>query len=188
MGAALPVRGDISAEELRRLARFEADGRVACRLLALGNALDGMSRERAARQAGMDRQTLRDWVIRFNAAGIDGLRDRPRSGRPPFLDEGQMAALKAIVLRGPDPERDGLSAWTAKDLCQIALDRFGVSYSENGMLDLLHGLNLSWQKTRPVHPQADPKAQAAFKKVPAADRRDRRRPSRGRAARALVLG
>ena len=164
MGAALPVRGDISAEELRRLARFEADGRVACRLLALGNALDGMSRERAARQAGMDRQTLRDWVIRFNAAGIDGLRDRPRSGRPPFLDEGQMAALKAIVLRGPDPERDGLSAWTAKDLCQIALDRFGVSYSENGMLDLLHGLNLSWQKTRPVHPQADPKAQAAFKK------------------------
>ena len=57
--AALPVRGDISAEELRRLARFEADGRVACRLLALGNALDGMSRERAAHQAGMDRQTLR---------------------------------------------------------------------------------------------------------------------------------
>jgi transposase len=164
MGAALSIRGDMPAEELRRLARLERDGRVACRLLALGNALDGMGRERAARQAGMDRQTLRDWVIRFNAAGIDGLRDRPRSGRPPFLDEGQIAALKAIVLRGPNPERDGVSAWTAKDLCQIALDRFGVSYSENGMLDLLHGLNLSWQKTRPVHPQADPKAQAAFKK------------------------
>ena len=164
MAAALSIRGDMPAEELRRLARLERDGRVACRLMALANALDGMSRERAAHQAGMDRQTLRDWVIRFNAAGIDGLRDRPRSGRPPFLDEGQMAALKAIVLRGPKPERDGVSAWTARDLCQIALDRFGVSYSENGMLDLLHGLNLSWQKTRPVHPQADPKAQAAFKK------------------------
>ena len=164
MGAALPVRGDIPAAELRRLARFEADGRVACRLLALANALDGMSRERAAKQAGMDRQTLRDWVIRFNAAGVEGLRDRPRSGRPPFLDEGQMAAFKAMVLRGPDPERDGLSSWTAKDLCRIAEDRFGVSYSENGMLDLLHGLDLSWQKTRPVHPQADPKAQQAFKK------------------------
>ena len=73
MGAALSIRGDMPAEELRRLARLERDGRVACRLLALGNALDGMSRERAARQAGMDRQTLRDWVIRFNAAGIDGL-------------------------------------------------------------------------------------------------------------------
>ena len=164
MGAALPIRGDIPAAELRRLARLEGDGRVACRLLALANALDGMSRELAAKQAGMDRQTLRDWVIRFNAEGVVGLGDRPRSGRPPFLGDGQMAAFKAIVLRGPDPERDGVSSWTAKDLCRIAHDRFGVSYSENGMLDLLHGLGLSWQKTRPVHPRADPKAQAAFKK------------------------
>jgi transposase len=164
MGAALPIRGDVPSEELRRLARLEADGRVACRILALANALAGMSRERAARQAGMDRQTLRDWVIRFNAEGVGGLRDRPRSGRPPFLDEGQMATFKARVLRGPDPERDGVSSWTAKDLCRIVEDRFGVSYSENGMLDLLHGLGLSWQKTRPVHPQANPKAQMAFKK------------------------
>ena len=165
MGAALPVRGDIPAAELRRLARLEGDGRVACRLLALANALDGMSRERAAKQAGMDRQTLRDWVVRFNAEGVGGLRDRPRSGRPPFLREGQMAAFKALVLRGPNPERDGLSSWTAKDLCRLAEKRFGVTYSENGMLDLLHGLDLSWQKTRPVHPQANPKAQQAFKKT-----------------------
>jgi putative transposase len=164
MGAALPVRGDIPAAELRRLARREGDGRVACRLLALANALDGMSRERAAKQAGLDRQTLRDWVVRFNAEGVGGLRDRPRSGRPPFLSEGQMAALKALVPRGPNPEHDGVSSWTAKDLCRMVLDRFGVSYSENGMLDLLHGLDLSWQKTRPVHPQANPKAQMAFKK------------------------
>jgi transposase len=165
MGAALAVRGDIATEELRRLARLEDDGRVACRLLALANALDGMSREQAAKQAGMGRQTLRDWVIRFNVGGVEGLRDRPRSGRPPFLGEGQMAAFKALVLRGPDPERDGVSSWTAKDLCRMVLDCFGVSYSENGMLDLLHGLGLSWQKTRPVHPQANPKAQQAFKKT-----------------------
>lgn len=165
MGAALPVRGDVTSVELRRLARLEADGRVACRILALANALDGMSREQAAKQAGMDRQTLRDWVIRFNAEGMDGLRDRPRSGRPAFLDEGQMAALKALVLRGPNPERAGVSSWTAKDLCRIVENRFGVSYSENGMLDLLHGLGLSWQKTRPIHPQANSKAQQAFKKT-----------------------
>jgi transposase len=164
MGVALSIRGDMPAEELRRLARLEGDGRVACRLIALANALDGMSRERAAKQAGMDRQTLRDWVIRFNAAGVEGLGDRPRSGRPPFLGEGQMAAFKALVLRGPDPERAGVSSWTARDLCRLVEERFRVSYSENGMLDLLHGLGLSWQKTRPVHPQADPKAQAAFKK------------------------
>ena len=81
MGAALSLRGDMPAEELRRLARLERDGRVACRLMALANALDGMSRDRAAKQAGMDRQTLRDWVIRFNATGVEGLGDRPRKRR-----------------------------------------------------------------------------------------------------------
>jgi transposase len=167
MGAPVPIRDDVPAEELRRLARLEANGRVACRLLALANALDGMSRERAARQAGMDRQTLRDWVIRFNAEGVEGLHDRPRSGRPTWLDDGQMAAFKALVLRGPDPERDGVSGWRAKDLCRIVEDRFGVRYSENGMLQLLKSLELSWQKARPIHPEADLAAQAAFKKTSA---------------------
>ena len=165
MGAALSIRGDMPAEELRRLARLERDGR-----------------------AGMDRQTLRDWVIGFNATGVEGLGDRPRSGRPSFLGEGQMAAFKALVLRGPDPERDGVSSWTAKDLCRLVEERFGVSYSENGMLDLLHGLDLSWQKTRPIHPQADPKAQVAFKKVPGPDRRGQSRASRRPRSRGLVLG
>jgi transposase len=164
MAAAIPIRSDIPAEELRRLARQERNGRVACRLLALANVRDGMSREDAARQAGMDRQTLRDWVIRFNAEGIEGLRDRPKSGRPSWLDDGQLAALKALVLRGPDPERDGVSTWRAKDLCRIVEDRFGVSDTENGMLRLLHDLGLSWQKARPVHPEADLKAQERFKK------------------------
>ena len=170
MGATIPIGSDIPAEELRRLARQESNGRVACRLLALANALDGMSREAAARQAGMDRQTLRDWVIRFNAAGVEGLRDRPKSGRPSWLDEGQLATLKALALRGPDPERDGVSTWRAKDLCRIVEERFGVRYTKNGMLRLLHELGLSWQKARPVHPEADPKAQERFKKIPRTDR------------------
>jgi putative transposase len=119
IGAPVLIRTDIPAGELRRLARQESNGRVACRLLALANVLAGMSREQAARQAGMDRQTLRDWVIRFNAAALEGLRDRPKSGRPSWLDEGQLATLKALVLRGPDPERDGVSTWRAKDLCRI---------------------------------------------------------------------
>jgi transposase len=74
--------------------------------------------------------------------------------------------LRALVLRGPDPERDGVSTWRAKDLCRIVEARFGVAYSENGMLRLLHDLGLSWQKTRPIHPEADLKAQAHFKKIP----------------------
>ncbi|MFC7693776.1 transposase [Paeniroseomonas aquatica] len=120
MGAAVPIRTDIEAAELRRLARREADGRVAARLLGLANVLDGMSRDVAARAAGMDRQTLRDWVHRFNAAGVAGLRDQPRPGRPVWLTEGQQATLKAIVLRGPDPDREGVSAWRIVDLCRIA--------------------------------------------------------------------
>ena len=114
MGSALAIRDDVPAAELRRLARLEDDGRVACRLLALANALEGMSRAGAAEQAGMDRQTLRDWVLRFNQAGVEGLCDRPRRGRPSFLTEGQLATFKAWVLRGPDPERDGRSSWTAR--------------------------------------------------------------------------
>ena len=137
---------------------------MASRLLGLANALAGMDRGQAARLAGMDRQTLRDWVIRFNAAGVEGLRDRPKSGRPSWLDEGQLATFKALVLRGPDPERDGVSSWRAKDLCRIVEARFGVRYAENGMLRLLHDLGLSWQKARPVHPEADLRAQARFKK------------------------
>jgi transposase len=164
MPEARPIRDDIPAKELRRRARRETNGRVASRLLALANALDGMDRGEAARRAGMDRQTLRDWVIRFNQEGVEGLRDRPKSGRPTWLDEGQMASLRALVLRGPDPECDGVSTWRAKDLCRIVNTRFGVAYSENGMLRLLHDLGLSWQKTRPIHPEADLKAQARFKK------------------------
>jgi transposase len=163
MGAAVVIRSDIEAARLRRLARRERDGRMSARLIALANVLDGMHREAAARAAGMDRQTLRDWVIRFNAEGVHGLRDQPRSGRPMRMTEGQQATLKAIVLRGPDPERDGLSSWRIVDLCRIAEERFGVVYRKGGMLRLVKSLNLSWQKTRPRHPKADRAAQERFK-------------------------
>src|SRR4051812_766289 len=96
---AVPITTGRTPAELRALARRERDGRVSARLLALADALDGMSREDAARAAGMDRQTLRDWVHRYDAEGVEGLRDRPRPGRPCGLDEGRQAALKALILR-----------------------------------------------------------------------------------------
>ncbi len=137
---------------------------MAARLIALANVLDGMSRKAAAHAAGMDRQTLRDWVVRFNAEGVEGLRDEPRSGRRPWMSEGQQAALKAIVLRGPDPERDGVSTWRIIDLCRIAEERFGISYREGGMRRLVKALDPPWQKTRPSHPKADKAAQERFKR------------------------
>jgi putative transposase len=165
MPAPLPIRADRSPAELRRLARRERDGRVGARLLALAKALDGLPREQAARLAGMAGQTLGDWVHRYNVEGMGGLRDRPRRGRPCALDDGQQAALKALVLRGPRLARDGCVAWRLRDLCALVERRFGVRYSETGMLRLAKGLDLSWQKARPVPPGADPRAQARFRQA-----------------------
>src|SRR6516225_5465796 len=161
---ALAVRDDIGSEELRRRARRESDGRVSARLIAIANALEGMDRANAARLAGMDRQTLRDWVHRYNAEGIAGLCNRPAPGRKPKLTEGQMAALKAVVLAGPDPTVDKVERWRIVDLCRWVEERWGGSYSETGMLRMLWSLDLSHRKTRPRHPQSSEKAQQAFKK------------------------
>src|SRR5215213_8447562 len=114
MPAPLPIRTDRDAAELRRLARREHDGRVGARLLALANALDGLPRERAAELAGMTGQTLGDWVHRYNAEGVAGLRDRPRPGRPCALDEGRQAALQPRT-----PEDQG-SAAGARRLRRLA--------------------------------------------------------------------
>ncbi len=87
------TRSELSAEELRGAARRTKDGYQARRLLALALVLDGASRKAAARAAGMDRQTLRDWVHRYNAEGIEGLCDRARSGRPPRLSKARLGEL-----------------------------------------------------------------------------------------------
>ena len=97
--AALQIRRDDTPSDLRQRAARERDRRAALRLLALANALEGMTRAEAARLAGMERQALHDAVLRFNAEGPEGLHDRPRPGRPERLNEGQQAALKAHILR-----------------------------------------------------------------------------------------
>jgi transposase len=100
---------------LRKLAKAETNPRVARRLLAIANALSGMSRKEAAEAAGMDRQTLRDWVIRYNGHGLDGLYDCWGDGRPPRLEPQEQAELIRIVLAGPNPETDGISAFTQRN-------------------------------------------------------------------------
>ena len=174
--AGLPIRQDYSPADLRARATREKDCRAALRLLAIANALEGMTRAEAARLAGMERQALHDTIERFNVEGPDGLHDRPCTGRPEQLTPGQQAALKAHVLRGPEPERDGVSAWRLADLCEHVERAYGVRYSQWGLSCLLKRLNLSRQKTRPAHPKGNPAAQAAFKKgaaVKAAGRRGR---------------
>jgi transposase len=164
MGAALPIRDGLTPEALRRHARHEPSRRAALRALAIANALEGMSRAEAARRAGMERQALRDAVVRYNGEGIAGLHDRPEPGRPPRLSEAEQAAPAARVFRGPDPERDGVAAWTRADLCGWLEGRFGKPFHPSSLSRVLRRLEMSRQKARPVHPEADPKAQERFAK------------------------
>jgi transposase len=163
--ASLPIRRDLSVTELRTLACKDDDARVSRRLLALAMALDGVSREAAARQAGMDRQTLRDWVVRYNAEGVVGLRDRERPGRPSLLAPELEEELRQLIEAGPDVERDGVVEYRVKHIQELALRHFGADYSRSGMQGRLHRMKLSYLKPRPIHPKADPAAQEAFKKT-----------------------
>lgn len=162
---AVPVRDDYSAEDLRKLAAQRIDSNQARRLLAIAMVLDGASRAEAARCGGMDRQTLRDWVHRFNDQGPDGLVNRKSAGPKSRLDADQRAQLKEIVLTGPDLEKDGIVRWRRIDLKEVVKKRFGVDYNERTIGKILKSLNLSYVSARPQHPRSDPEAQEAFKQT-----------------------
>lgn len=166
MGRAVVItRQDLTAAALRRHAGRCRDGRVACRALAMAHILDGATRAEAAAACGMDRQTLRDWVHRYNADGLAGLRDAPRSGRPAVLSAEQMAELKALVLAGPDLAKDGVVRWRCLDLRSVIETRFQVTVHERTVGKLLRRLGLTRLQPRPFHPKQDLEAQAAFKKT-----------------------
>jgi transposase len=165
MARGLAIRDGITtAAELRRLAKKEPRRRTMQRMLALANAMDGMSRTEAARAAGIERQSLRDAILRFNVEGLAGLIDRPYGRRPERLTQGEQAALVAHVLRGPDPEQGEPSRWTLPDLCRFVEERFDKQMCPQSMSRVVRRLGLSKQKARPVHPQRDAKAAEAFAK------------------------
>lgn len=161
------TRTELDAADFRAAAARSKDTAAARRMLALALVMEGHSRGEAARAAGMDRQTLRDWVIRYNENGIDGLLDRWDGGRPPRLEPDELAELYAIVMAGPDPEIDGVCAFTREDLVRICEKRFDKTMHRATMGRLLRSMGLSRQKARPSHPQKDPASQEAFKKSPA---------------------
>jgi transposase len=166
MGRGIEVtRVDLSASELRVRASRCRDGRVACRVLAIAQVLEGASRAAAAAQCGMDRQTLRDWVHRYNADGISGLSDARRSGRPPALSDEQMRELKGLVLAGPNLAKDGVVRWRCIDLQSAIKDRWQVEMHERTVGKVLRRLGLTRLQPRPYHPKKDADAQTAFKKT-----------------------
>ncbi len=163
MMTALTIRGDRTPAVLRKLAKVETNTRVARRLLAIANALSGMSRKDAAEAAGMDRQTLSGWVFRYNAPGPDGLYECSGDGRPPRLEPDEQAELIRIVLEGPCLE-SGLSAFTREDLVRICEARFGKIFHPASLGRLLKRVGFSRQKARPSHPKKDPAQAEAFKR------------------------
>ncbi len=166
MGArGLIIRDDMGTAELRRFAQSEADRCAALRALAIAQALEGASRAEAAHLVGRERQSLRDAVVRFNAEGLAGLRNRPRPGRPEKLSLVRQEELRAWVLAGPDPDVDGMSSYRLLDIAAHIEQRWSVSYGLSSVSRLLHRMGLSWQTTRPAHPKGDAEAQELYKKL-----------------------
>jgi len=165
MSAIEITRKDLSVLRLRAEAARTADAKQTRRILAIAMGLDGHSRRVAAQAGGMDRQTLRDWVIRYNRDGLAGLADRPRPGRQPRLAEAQRSEVAKWVEDGPDLKTDGVVRWRCADLRDRIAAKFDVHRHERSVGKLLKKLNFSSMSGRPVHPQSDLEVQQAFKKT-----------------------
>ena len=166
MVAVAITRADHDAAGLRAAAARSGDGASARRMLALALVLEGHARREAARLCGMDRQTLRDWVHRYNDEGLAGLSDRQGGGGPVRrLSAEQEAAVAALVRSGPDRAEHGVVRWRRVDLAVVIEARFGVTLAERTVGALLRRLGFVRLSVRPRHPAHDAQAQSAHKKT-----------------------
>ena len=165
MSAAIRMRDDYSADELLGLARTCQNGAQARRLMSLAAVSEGKSRLEAARVGLMDRQTLRDWVIRFNNEGPEGLIDHKSSGRKSKLTDEQKSQLALFVEEGPGDHIPGLMRWRCVDLAALVNERFGVDYHPATIARILHKLDYSHISARPQHPKQDEEVIETFKKT-----------------------
>ena len=178
-GAVEITRLDLSSAELRKLAKKEKNPLVVRRMLAIALVLDGSDRKSAAEACGMDRQTLRDWVHRYNGEGMAGLGERRTSGHKSPLDAETRLAFAALVDQGPDPAVHGVVRWRRTDLQKELKLRFGIDVAERTVGGYLAQLGYRRLSVRPQHAEADPEAQEAFKKTsPRSLRKPSRKPRR----------
>jgi len=159
------TRTELAASEFRAAAAKSRDAQAARRMLALALVLEGVDRRTAAETCGMDRQTLRDWVHRYNAEGLAGLSNHRGGARPRRLDPAQVAELVTWLEAGPDPKVDGVVRWRRQDLRARIAERFGVELHERTVGKYLAALGYRRLSVRPRHPKADPEAQDVFKKA-----------------------
>jgi len=165
MARAIALRSDFGATELRRLARRSGDAAQARRLLALAAIYDGGTRGEAARLGDVTLQIVRDWVVRFNAEGPDGLRDRKAPGPTPLLTDAHRQALAAQIDRGPIPAAHGVVRWRLCDLGQWLWEEFRVSVSMQTLSRELRAMGYRKLSARPKHHAQAIGAIDAFKKT-----------------------
>ena len=165
MVAVAITRTELTAGELRLAAARSRDAQAARRMLALALVMEGVDRKTAAETCGMDRQTLRDWVHRYNAEGLPGLANRRSPGPPRLLSAAQKALLAARVEAGPDPKLDRVVRWRRIDLKRWIEAEFGVVMHERTAGKQLRELGYRRLSVRSRHPKADEAAQEAFKKT-----------------------
>src|SRR6476620_95747 len=151
MSAPTPLRQDFDASQVRGLARKTKDGPQARRLLALAAIYDGATRTEAAKIGGVGLQVVRDWVVKFNAQGPDGLIDRKAPGQPPRLNDAHRAALAAIIESGPIPAIHGVVRWRIVDLRQWIFEEFRVVVSEQTLSRTLRKMGYRKLSARPRH-------------------------------------
>ena len=165
MAAAVGLRDDFDAGSLRAAARRSKDGAQARRLLALAAIYDGGKRAEAAKIGGVTLQVVRDWALRFNAHGPDGLIDRKAPGQPPLLKDEHRAALAAIVESGPIPAVHGVVRWRIVDLCQWIFEEFRIVVSQQTLSRVLRKMGYRKLSARPRHHAQAVGAIEDFKKV-----------------------
>ena len=165
MAAAIGLRNDFGSLDLRARARTTRDASQARRLLALAEVYDGGARTDAARIGGVGLQTVRDWVLRFNSRGPDGLIDGKAPGNPAKLDDDQRKALAQIVESGPIPAIHGVVRWRLCDLAAWLWEEFRVSVSETTVSRELKALRFTKISARPRHYAQNERAIEDFKKV-----------------------
>src|ERR1700757_3593075 len=165
MAVSIEVRGDYSGSDLRGLARRCDDAVQVRRLLALASIRDGISRSEAAKIGGVTLQIVRDWVIRFNAEGPDGLKPRKAPGKPPILNDTQRRALAAQVEAGPIPAAHGVVRWRLIDLAQWVFEEFRITIAKQTLSRELRAMGYRKLSARPRHHAQAEGAIEDFKKT-----------------------
>ena len=165
MAAPIDLRNDFDSVSLRRLAKRTRDATQSRRLLALAEVYDGGSRTDASRIGGVGLQIIRDWVLRFNARGPDGLVDGKSPGAPSKLNADHRRALAEVVEAGPVPAVDGVVRWRRKDLARWLLETFAISLDETTVGRELKALGFAKISARPRHYAQNELAVEALKKT-----------------------